>query len=338
MDRLQAMRTFLRVVESGTFVKAADSMNLPKPTVTRLIQSLEAHLQTKLLNRTTRRVTVTADGAAYYERAQRLVGDIDELDATISRSKAIPSGRLRVDVGSSVGVELLIPALPDFFARYPRIQLELGVSDRPVDLMGEGVDCVLRGGEISDQSLVARRIGEFGFVTCATPEYLRRHGMPAHPRDLESERHTLVNYFSHRTGRIYPFDFSKEGERFEVLGRHAVSVNDSNAELEATLSGLGVARLATLTAQAHIDAGLLQVVLPDWNTQTVPIYVVYPPNRHVSAKLRVFVDWVADLFADSHRVHRPSGARRGRMTLPASRVEHAPLALGTRKKALQLAH
>src|SRR2546423_8182380 len=218
MDKLSAMQAFVAVVEAGTFTKAADNMGLPKPTVTRLVQSLEAQLDTLLLNRTTRRVTVTQDGAAYYDRAVRLLSEIDELESSMSRAKSNPRGRLRIDVGSTVAQLLLIPNLPDFYARYPNIQIDLGVSDRPVDLIGENVDCVLRGGELTDQSLVARRIGEFHLVVCAAPSYLKRSGVPQHPTDLEGERHQLVHYFSHRTGRLYPFTFHQDKETLEVVG------------------------------------------------------------------------------------------------------------------------
>lgn len=299
MDKFSAMQAYVRVVEAGTFTKAADSMNLPKPTVTRLIQTLETHLQTKLLNRTTRRVTVTADGAAYYDRAVRILGEMDELESSMSRAKANPRGRLRIDVGASVGQMLLIPALPDFHARYPDIQIDLGVSDRPVDLIGENVDCVLRGGEITDQSLVARRIGEFHFVLAATPAYLKRHGVPRHPTDLEDGQHRVINYFSHRTGRPFPFTFEKGDERIELTGQHIVSVNDSNASLAASLAGLGIVRTTTFMARPHFDSGALVPLLLDWCADTIPIHVVYPPNRHLSTKLRVFVDWAADLFARS---------------------------------------
>jgi DNA-binding transcriptional LysR family regulator len=299
MDKFSAMQAYVRVVEAGTFTKAADSLNLPKPTVTRLIQTLETHLQTKLLNRTTRRVTVTADGAAYYDRALRILGEMDELESSMSRAKANPRGRLRIDVGASVGQMLLIPALPDFHVRYPDIQIDLGVTDRPVDLVGENVDCVLRGGEITDQSLVARRIGEFHLVLAATPAYLKRHGMPRHPSELEDDRHRVINYFSHRTGRPFPFNFQKGDERIELTGQHIVSVNDSNANLAAGLAGLGIVRTTTFMARPHFDSGALVPLLLDWCADTIPIHVVYPPNRHLSTKLRVFVDWAADLFARS---------------------------------------
>jgi LysR family transcriptional regulator for bpeEF and oprC len=304
MDKLLAMQTFVRVVEAGTFAKAADSIDLPKPTVTRLIQGLESHLQTKLLNRTTRRVTVTADGAAYYDRALRVLSEIDELESSMSHAKANPRGRLRIDVGTSVGQQLLIPALADFHARYPDIQIDLGVSDRPVDLIGENVDCVLRGGDLTDQSLVARRIGEFHLIYCATPAYLKRYGMPLHPHDIQEKDHRVINYFMHRTGRIYPFTFTKDGERIEFEARHLVSVNDSNANLAAGLAGLGIVRTTTFMAKSYIDSGLLQPLLLDWCADSIPIYVVYPPNRHLSTKLRVFVDWVAELFARSDLVQR----------------------------------
>jgi DNA-binding transcriptional LysR family regulator len=282
-------------------------LGVPKPTVTRLIQSLEAQLQTKLLNRTTRRVTVTADGAAYYDRALRLLGELEELESSMSRAKVNPRGRLRIDVGASVGQLLLIPALPDFYARYPDIQIDLGVSDRPVDLIGENVDCVLRGGELTDQSLVARRIGEFHTILCAAPEYLRRNGTPQHPNDLEGDKHVVVKYFSHRTGQPFPFIFTKGDERLEIDGRHQLSVNDSAANVSAGLAGLGIVRIATFQAAPYIASGTLQPLLLDWCADTIPIHVVYPPNRHLSTKLRVFVDWVAELFARSEAIQKRCG-------------------------------
>lgn len=307
MDRFAAMQAYVRVVEAGTFTKAADLLNLPKPTVTRLIQTLEAHLQTKLLNRTTRRVTVTADGAAYYDRALRILGEMDELESSMSHAKANPRGRLRIDVAASVGQLLLIPALPDFHVRYPDIQIDLGVSDRPVDLIGENVDCVLRGGEIHDQSLVARRIGEFHLVLAATPAYLKRHGTPRHPREIDEGDHKVVNYFSHRTGQPFPFTFTRGAEAIEFTGRHVVSVNDSSAMLAAGLAGLGIVRTTTYQARPYFDTGLLVPLLLDWCADTIPIHVVYAPNRHLSTKLRVFVDWVAELFARSEPILRRCG-------------------------------
>ncbi|MBV8036270.1 LysR family transcriptional regulator [Roseateles sp.] len=295
MDRLQAMQAYVRVVEAGTFTKAADSLDLPKATVTRLIQTLETHLRTKLLNRTTRRVTVTPDGAAYYERAMRLLGDLEELEGSMNQARMTPRGRIRIDVPGVVGREMIIPHLPDFYAKYPDIQIEMGVSDRPVDLIGDNVDCVIRGGELTDQSLVARRIGEFRFITCATPEYLRRHGMPAHPRELGEAPHRMVGYFSARTGKIVGDSFRRGDEVVEVAGNHVLAVNDADAYLNAGLAHLGLVQVTCFMAGPLLKSGGLVRVLEDWDTDPVPVYVVYPPNRHLSSKLRVFVDWVVEL-------------------------------------------
>lgn len=304
MDKFSAMQAFVRVVEAGTFTRAADLLQIPKATVTRLVQSLEAQLQTQLLNRSTRRVTVTADGAAYFDRATRLLGELEELEAGMTHATVTPRGRLRIDVPVSVGHLLLIPNLPDFHARYPDIQIDLGITDRPVDLVGENVDCVIRGGEITDQSLVARRIGEFHTILCASPAYLQRHGTPRSPHELEGGRHRMVNYLSHRTGRPFPLQFERGGEKVEVSPPHTLAVNDSTAGLLAGLAGLGIAYTATFQAYPHLASGALVPVMLDWCGETVPLYVVYPPNRHLSNKVRVFVDWVVELFAREDLIGR----------------------------------
>ncbi|MCV0439390.1 MAG: LysR family transcriptional regulator [Hydrogenophaga sp.] len=303
MDQIQSIRVFARVVEAGTFTKAAESLDLPKGTVTKLVQHLESRLKVKLLNRTTRRVTVTPDGAAYYERTVRVLNDLDDIEASMTNAQASPSGRLRVDVGTSVAREIIIPALSDFYRRFPDIQLDLGVTDRSVDLIADNVDCVIRGGELLDQSLVARRVANVALVAVASPAYVQAHGTPTHPEQLESG-HTMVNYFSTRNGRPFPNVFEKDGQTVEVAGRYRLSVNESNAMTAAALAGLGVAQMATFTALPLIERGELVRVLPDWKCETIPLYVVYPPNRHLSAKVRAFVEWVADLFARHPQIAR----------------------------------
>lgn len=297
MDQIQSMRVFARVVEAGTFTKAAESLAMPKGTVTKLVQHLEARLKVRLLNRTTRRVTVTPDGAAYYERTARLLNDLDDIEASMSNAQANPSGRLRVDVGTSVAGLIIIPALAGFYQRYPDIQLDLGVSDRPVDLISDNVDCVIRGGDLVEQSLVARRIGNLSLITVATPGYLKQHGVPQHPDELDGPRHRTINYFSARTGRPFPHVFEKDGETLEIAGRYQLSVNESNAYTSAVLAGLGVSQAALFAVAPYLDSGDLVEVLPGWKHPPIPIHVVYPPNRHLSAKVRAFVDWAADLFA-----------------------------------------
>lgn len=295
MDQLQALRVFARVVEAGTFTKAADSLNIPKATVTKLIQGLEMHLRVKLLNRTTRRVTVTADGAAYYERTSRLLTELDEIDSSISNAQATPKGRIRVDVVAMVACQIVIPALCGFQKRYPDIQVDLGVGDRIVDLVADNVDCVVRGGDIMDESMVARRLGKVDFITCAAPAYVERRGVPAHPREIE-DGHLLVGYFIAGSARGVPLDFNREGERIEVSGPYRVAVNDSNAYLAAGLAGLGIFQTARFAVAEHLAKGELVQLLGDWNCDGVPVHVVYPPNRHLSAKVRVFVEWMAEVF------------------------------------------
>ncbi|MGV8989471.1 MAG: LysR family transcriptional regulator [Cypionkella sp.] len=298
MDQLSAMRAFIRVVEMGNFTKASEALGTPKATVTNLIQNLEAHLQTKLLNRTTRRVIVTTDGALYYERALQIVAEIDELDGSLSNSQASPSGRLRVEMAGAFADWLVIPALKDFNRKYPDISIDLGVGDRTVDYLAENVDCALRGGPPGDQSLIARRVAEVAMISCAAPEYLAKFGTPTHPSELEPSHH-CVNYFMARTYRSAPLNFERAGEVIEVNARYVVSVNDSRSYVTAALSGLGVSTVPRFMATEHLRSGELVQVLEDWNLEPIPLYIVYPPNRHLSNKVRVFVDWLVRLLAET---------------------------------------
>lgn len=295
MDQFQAIRVFARVVEAGTFTKAAESLSMPKATVSKLVQSLETHLRVQLLNRTTRQVTVTAEGAAYYERTSRLLSELDEIDTSLSNAQACPCGRIRVDVPASLARDVIIPQLHDFHARYPDIQIDLGVGDRLVDLVTDNVDCVIRGGNIADDQMVARLLTHMGFATCAAPAYIERHGMPTHPGELE-DTHWVVGYFSAGSGRAFPLDFNRGDERIELFGRSRITVNDSNAYLAAIIAGHGVAQIPTYLVDQHLREGTLVPVLPDWLPGPLPVYAVYPPNRRLSAKVRVFVDWMADVF------------------------------------------
>jgi LysR family transcriptional regulator for bpeEF and oprC len=270
-------------------------LNLPKATVSTLVQTLESTLSVKLLHRTTRQVMITSDGAAYYERCVQILSDVRDAEESLSRHRLNPSGRLRVDTPSGLATEILIPALPAFFERYPDITMELGSTDRPVDLVEEGVDCAVRGGELIDPNLIARRIGVINFVTCASPDYIARNGMPQHPRDLE--RHRCVNYFSAKNGKILNWDFARDGERIEVALPGAIALNDSNAYVQAGLAGLGVIMMTDYLLTGHLAAGRMVQVLPEWRSDPLPVHIVYPQNRHLSAKVRVFVEWVSELFA-----------------------------------------
>lgn len=295
MDRFDAMQAFARVVETGSFTKAAETLHLSKTSVTQLIQQLEARLRVRLLNRTTRKVNVTADGAAYYERVLRLLADLDDAETSLSGASALPRGRLRVDVPSPLARLVLVPALPAFHARYPDIQLDMGVSDRIVDLIGENVDCVVRGGELADQSLMARRVADLRLGVYAAPAYLERAGTPAHPAELEDTHHRIVGFLWSRTGKAFPYAMRRGAERINVQGRHVLAVDDGNAYLAAGLAGLGVLWLPDYMSKPHVESGELVPLFDGWRLDSMPMYVAFPPNRHVSAKLRVFIEWITEL-------------------------------------------
>ncbi|MDK1384169.1 LysR family transcriptional regulator [Sinorhizobium sp. 8-89] len=298
MDQLTAMRAFLRVVETGNFTRASVSLNMPKATVTNLIQGLEAHLSTKLLNRTTRRVLVTPDGALYYERAARLVSDLDELDGSLSSAQSLPKGRLRVEMASAIANLVILPALPEFHKKYPDIQIDLGVSDRTIDYVAENVDCAIRVGTLTDQSLIARRITEMSFIACASPAYLDRHSTPQHPADLERNCY-VVGYFRPQTGQPMPIHFKRGNEEIEVKGRYAVAANEATTYLAAARAGLGVVQAPRFMVRDDLQSGAMRPVLADWQIEPAPIYLVYPPNRHLSSRLRVFADWAVKVIAQS---------------------------------------
>ena len=297
-NQMLAMRVFVRVVEAGTFTSAADSLRMPKPTVTKLVQGLENHLRIKLLNRTTRRVSVTPDGSAYFERVVRLLGDLDDIESSVTHAKERPRGRLRIDAGAAVTTYIVLPALPEFLAKYPEIAVECGVSDRPADLIGDNVDCVLRAGPLLEPSLVARHIGDLRWMTCATPAYFREHPRPTHPTDLESG-HVLAGYFFPRSGRMRPLMFERDGKRIEIAPSPRVAVNDSAAHFASLRAGLGLGQLISFMVSASGATAEFVPVLADWQPAPLPVHVLYPANRHLSTKVRVFVDWIAEVFSRS---------------------------------------
>ncbi|MBP2547938.1 DNA-binding transcriptional LysR family regulator [Neorhizobium galegae] len=297
MDQLLAIRTFVRVAEAGSFAKAADQMNLPRSSVSKLVQDLEAHLGAKLVERTTRSVTITAEGFAYHERALRLIADLDEMDGTVAGGRSTPKGRLRVDIGSVMANQILIPRLPEFQALYPDIDLLLGVSDRSVDLVGEGIDCVIRGGVLADSALKARKLCELDFVVCAAPSYLAGRLKPEHPDDLRE--HRIASYFSALSGKPFPLLLQRGDERYDYLPAvPGMSVNESTAHLNSMLAGLGIGQTFGFLARPHFKTGALVELLPDWKPELRPLHLVYPADRFPNARLRAFSDWVANLFRD----------------------------------------
>ena len=293
MDRLLALQAFARVVELGGFTKAGDSLQLSKTTVSDLVQGLENHLGVRLLQRTTRRVSATSDGAAFYERCTHILAELDEAEAAVMQARVTAKGRLRVDMPGALAKTFIIPQLPSFLGRYPQLRLELGMGLRPVELLEEGVDCVVRLGEQADSSLVARRVGTMTSVCCASPAYLREHGTPGSPDELSA--HRCVNFMSNRTGRILDWEFARDGQRVTLTLDGVLAVNDSEAYVAAGLNGFGIVKVANYIVQPYLESGQLVPVLPDWTVEQYPISVMYPQNRHLSAKVRLFADWISEL-------------------------------------------
>lgn len=295
MDQLSAIRAFARVVEAGNFTRAATSLDMPNATLSKLVQELEAHLGVRLLQRTTRRVTVTPEGQDYYAKAVRVLRDLEDIDSSFNIARSNPRGHLRIDVGGSTARDVLIPLLPDFMARYPDIRIDLGVSDRAVDLIGDNVDCVIRGGALESSSLIARNIGCAEMITCATPDYLKQYGVPAYPQELKNG-HKLIGYLSTRNGRAVPFRFEHEGQRTEIATEYRIGVNESNAHLAVCMAGLGIVQTFTYAARSALQDGKLVEVLHKWRPAPYPFHIVYPHNRHVTQRLRVFIDWLVEQF------------------------------------------
>ncbi|WP_133650418.1 LysR family transcriptional regulator [Paraburkholderia flava] len=295
MDKFTAMHTLVNVVNAGTFARAADLMNVPASTVTRLVQTLEKDLKVKLLHRTTRRLTLTQEGIAYYEGAVRVLDEVGALESSVMSASKAPEGRIRVELAGSVAFNRVIPRLPEFYALYPDIQIDMTVGNRTADLLAESVDCVVRIGPLLSDSLIARSLGTLSLATCASPQYLQTHGTPLHPSELAAN-HRLIKMTSTHSGRDFVFSLRQGEEQFELKGKYQLSVNDSSAALVAGLAGLGVLTTYAFMIQPYIESGALQGLFPEWRGDRIPVHIAYPVNRHLAQKVRVFIDWVASLF------------------------------------------
>jgi LysR family transcriptional regulator for bpeEF and oprC len=292
MDKLKAMEAFVRVVDVGGITRAAEALGSPKATVSTLLQDLEAQLGVRLLHRTTRKITLTADGAAYYERCVRILDDLREADEAISVRHGLPQGHLKVDMPSSLASWLMRDAIPQFLAQYPGLSLDIGCSDRVINLVNEGVDCVLRVGDIRDPQLVVRRVGALEMITVAAPSYVARHGLPAHPQDLM--QHRWVHYFV--SGRASAWNFRRGDEHHAINPPGALAVNDSNVYWDACVAGLGIGQMPAFVLAGAQGRGELVQVLPDWAVETAPVHVVFPSGRHLSTRVQAFVEWAAEVF------------------------------------------
>lgn len=299
MDRLQAMRVFTRIVELGSFTRAADDLNLPRATLTHTIKRLEERVGAHLLQRTTRRVRPTSDGEVYYNHCVRLLADLDAVEADFREAAVVPRGRLRIDVASSLARRVLIPALPAFIARYPDVELDIGTSDRFIDLVQEGVDCVLRGGELPDSTMVGRRVANLAQATVASADYIARHGVPQTLADLQ-HGHVAVNWASPTTRRITPLEFMSGKRLREVNLPSPITVSGTEAYLACCEAGLGIAQFPRYRVEAELARGELVELLPHLPPPSLPISVVYQSQRQLPLRLRVFIDWIADVMGALH--------------------------------------
>jgi LysR family transcriptional regulator for bpeEF and oprC len=295
VDRIKAMRTFVRIVEANSFTRAAETLDLPRASLTASMQNLEAYLGTKLLQRTTRSLSLTTDGAEFYARCVEILAAVEAAEGRFRGIEGAPRGRLRIELPGALGRRIVVPRLAEFHARYPGIELVVGLADRLADLTRDAIDCALRVGELDDSSLIGRRIGSMRFVTCAAPAYLATHGAPGTVDDLD--RHRGVVHFSGRTGRPFDWDFSVDGrvERRHLPG--AIAVNDADAYVACGLQGLGIIQAARYMVIEHLASGALVEVLADFPSVPMPVSLVHPQGRMATPKLRVFADWVAGLFA-----------------------------------------
>jgi LysR family transcriptional regulator, regulator for bpeEF and oprC len=295
MDKFESMRIFTRIVELKSFTRAAEDLGYPKSTVTNAIKQMEARLRVRLLHRTTRQVTPTLDGDAYYARCARLLADLEETENVFSEAAANPGGKLRIDMHGTLGRHFVLPVLDQFCARYPNIELQIGMGDRLVDLVRESIDCVLRVGELQDSSMVARRLASLEQVTCASPAYLKLYGEPQSIEELV--HHRAVNFFSAQTGKIYPFEFKVDGEQREIAIPGTISVNNADAYKQCCESGFGLIQVPRYGAAHLLASGALCEVLSAYRPNPSTVSVLYPHHRQLSPRVRVFVDWLVGVFA-----------------------------------------
>ncbi|EJZ17610.1 LysR family transcriptional regulator [Rhizobium sp. Pop5] len=293
MDRVDAMRVFCRVAERRSFTLAAEDTGLPRSTVTDAIKQLEARLGVRLLQRTTRHVSPTLDGEAYYQRCLSILADIEDAEGAFAGAK--PKGLLRVDVHGTLARHFVLPSLPSFLETYPEIEFYMSEGDRLVDLVREGIDCVLRASTLGDSDMVARRVALLEEITLASPAYIAAHGLPQHPDRLAG--HRMVGFHSSATGGVLPLEFIVDGVVRNIVIPTTVSVNGGESYTSAARLGLGLIQIPRYHAESDLAAGTLIQVLKDFPPTPTPVSLLYPRNRQLSPRVRVFIDWLVKVFA-----------------------------------------
>ncbi len=299
MNNFSDIVAYVRVVEAHSFVAAAQTLGMSPSAISKAVSRLEERLGARLLNRTTRSLSLTDVGSSFYERCREALGQLDHAESEVSESRGVSRGRLRVDVPISLGRRLIVPALPRFIAQYPEISVQMSMNDRVVDLVQEGIDAALRVGNLSDSSLIARRIAQLRGVTCASPEFIERYGEPRDPTELKPEH--CITMFKLGNNQTRDWLFRKGTIEHHVTPAARLSFSDPESAVQAAVSGAGFVRALDFTVEAQVAAGLLRPVLQDWNDGAWwPISVVYPQHRQPTAKIRAFIDFVSGLFPQSN--------------------------------------
>ncbi|MBB3103223.1 LysR family transcriptional regulator [Azomonas macrocytogenes] len=296
MDRFDSLQLFARIVEMGSFTRAAGALDIPRATATHAIKELEARLGARLLERTTRQVQPTLDGQAFYERCVRILGELEDAESSLQHVAANPRGVLRLDLHGIHATRIVLPRIDEFRARYPSIDLVVSGGDRLVDLIQEGIDCVVRAGNPRDSSLVARRLAVMPQVICASPLYLERFGVPQHPDDLPA--HQAVGFFSSTRHTHYPFELLIAGQLQAFSLGGWISVNDAENYVVCALRGGGLIQLPRFHVEEELRQGRLVAVLDDWKSPDLPVSALYPYHRQLSPRVRVFIDWVGKLYEE----------------------------------------
>jgi LysR family transcriptional regulator for bpeEF and oprC len=289
---------FVRVVEAHSFVAAAQTLGMSPSAISKAVSRLEERLGARLLNRTTRSLSLTDLGSGFYDRCREALGQLDQAESEVSESRGVPRGKLRVDAPISLGRRLIVPALPRFIQQNPELTVQMSMNDRVLDLVQEGIDCAVRVGTLSDSSLIARRVGNLHGVVCASPEFIARVGAPKTPEDLKPEH--CIAMFRLGTNTTREWLFRKDGVDHALLPSAPLSFSDPESAVVAAVSGAGFVRTLSFTVEKQIASGLLRPVLEDWNEGAWwPVSVVYPQHRQPTAKIKAFIEFVSGLFPQS---------------------------------------
>lgn len=296
MDRLESLRIFCRVVELNSFSRAANQLQMSNASITNHIAGLESHFGVRLLNRTTRRLSLTDDGRSCYDRAQRLIAEMTELEDVLQGARLTPKGILRVDIPTAVGRIYIAPALAKFVARYPEVSLRVHVTDRAIDIIEERADVAIWMGEVKDPNMVARLLYQSHSLCCASPGFLRKHGIPTHPNQLAHL--PCLGFIQPNTGQVVPWEFANGEESITLTPQASIAINHAESLIHAASTGAGIVQLLSSSLTPSIQAGQLVPILKEWTTRGPSISVVYPQNRHLSPKVRAFVDFITEVFAE----------------------------------------